>query len=128
MAKLAPTVADWLDALDQPTRAAIDALRAVVRNSGAALSEEIKWNAPSYAHEGRDRVTLGVEPRGGYRIVLHRGAKVADTAAFHFEDPDHLAVWPSPDRGVVRLADQSEIEAKSDALTRLIARWIVATA
>jgi hypothetical protein len=128
MAKPAPTVADWLDALDAPTRAAIDTLRAVVRTSDAVLSEEIKWNAPSYAHEGRDRVTLGVEPRGGYRVVLHRGAKAADTAAFRFEDPDRLATWPSPDRGVVRLTDRVEIEARSDALARLIARWIVATA
>ncbi|HEX8470129.1 MAG TPA: DUF1801 domain-containing protein [Brevundimonas sp.] len=128
MAKPAPTVTVWLDSLDQPTRAAIDALREVVRNSGGALHEEIKWNAPNYAHEGRDRVTLGIEPRGGYRVVLHRGAKVADTAGFHFEDPDRLAVWPSPDRGVVRLADRAEIEAKCEALAGLIARWIVATA
>ncbi|WP_395651371.1 DUF1801 domain-containing protein [Brevundimonas sp.] len=128
MARPASTVDDWLNALDVPTRAGIDTLRAVVRAADPGLTEEIKWNAPSYAHGGRDRVTLGIEAKGGYRIVLHRGAATRDVAGFRFDDPGRLAVWPSPDRGVVRLADQAAIEAGTPELTGLIARWIAATA
>ena len=126
MARPAPTVDAWLATLDAPRRVAIDALRTIVRAADPGLTEEIKWNAPSYAHHGHDRVTLGVEPRGGYRVVLHRGAKALDATTFSFDDPDGLAAWPSPDRGVVRLADLAAIESKTPPLTSLIARWIVA--
>lgn len=122
-----PTVEEYRDALDAPTREALDVLRRIVTEAAPDLTEEIKWNAPSFAHRGRDRVTLGIEPRGGYRLVLHRGAKAEDTAGFRFDDPGKVAAWPAPDRGVVRLGDATEIEAKAAALKDLITRWIAAT-
>jgi hypothetical protein len=122
-----PSVEEYRAALDAPTRDALDALRHIVTEAAPDLTEEIKWNAPSFAHKGRDRVTLGIEPRGGYRIVLHRGAKAENTAGFRFDDPDKIATWPARDRGVVRLRDAAEIEGKAAALTDLIARWIAAT-
>jgi hypothetical protein len=123
----APSVDEYRAALDAPTREALDALRRTVTEAAPNLTEEIKWNAPSFAHRGRDRVTLGIEPRGGYRIVLHRGAKAENTAGFRFDDPDKIAEWPAPDRGVVRLRDATGIEAKASALQTLIANWIAAT-
>jgi hypothetical protein len=122
-----PTVEDYRMDLAAPVRNAIDALRRLVLDADPGLTEEIKWNAPSFAHKGRDRVTLGIEPRGRYRIVLHRGAKTQDATAFRFDDPDKVAAWPAPDRGVVRLKDVAEMEARAPALRDLIARWIVAT-
>jgi hypothetical protein len=121
------TVEDYRAALDVPVREALDALRRIVAEAAPGLTEEIKWNAPSFAHRGRDRVTLGIEPRGGFRIVLHRGAKSEDASGFRFDDPDKVAAWPAPDRGVVRLRDPAEIEARADMLKMLIARWITAT-
>ena len=126
MARSAPTVDAWLDTLDTSRRVAIDALRSIVVTADPTLTEEIKWNAPSYSRDGQDRITLGVESRSGYRVVLHRGARVPEAASFCFDDPDKLASWPSPDRGVVRLVDRADIEAKAATLTSLIARWVVA--
>jgi len=123
----APSVDEYRAALDAPVREALDALRAIVTDAAPDLTEEIKWNAPNFAHRGRDRVTLGIEPRRGYRIVLHRGAKAEDTASFRFDDPDRIAAWPAPDRGVVRLRDATEIKDKSAMLQTLIARWIAET-
>ncbi|NBW06911.1 MAG: DUF1801 domain-containing protein [Caulobacteraceae bacterium] len=122
-----PSVEEYRAALDAPTRDALDALRRIVMEAAPDLTEEIKWNAPSFAHKGRDRVTLGVEPRGGYRIVLHRGAKAQDGEGFHFDDPDKIATWPAPDRGVVRLRDATEIKDRAASLRAFITRWIAAT-
>ncbi len=122
-----PSVDEYRAALDAPTRDALDALRRIVIEAAPDLSEEIKWNAPSFSHEGRDRVTLGIEPRGGYRVVLHRGAKTEDTVGFRFDDPDRIATWPAPDRGVIRLRDAAEIEDRAASLTPLITRWVAAT-
>jgi hypothetical protein len=122
------SVENYLAALDPAVRDDVDRLRALVAKSAPALTEEIKWNAPSFAHDGRDRVTLGLERKGGYRIVLHRGAKVAEADGFSFVDDTGLATWPAPDRGVVTLKDRARIESASADIVRLVGRWIDATA
>ncbi|WP_425997680.1 DUF1801 domain-containing protein [Caulobacter sp. DWR1-3-2b1] len=126
MAKKFVSVEDYLAALEPSVRADIDALRAVVLGAHPGLTEEIKWNAPSFAHDGEDRVTLGFDRKGGYRIVLHRGAKPLDAAGFHFDDEAKLAVWPAPDRGLIALRDRAAIEAEAAEVGRLIGRWIEA--
>jgi hypothetical protein len=125
--KQAPSVEAYLAALDPAVRADIDRLRVLVLGADPGLTEEIKWNAPSFAHEGRDRVTLGLERKGGYRVVLHRGAKVVDADGFSFIDDTGLATWPAPDRGVIALKDRARIDSVSADITRLIGRWIAAT-
>jgi hypothetical protein len=92
------------------------------------LSERIKWNAPSFALGDDDRITLGLERKGGVRVVLHRGAKVQDTAGFVFEDPAKLAKWPAPDRGVIVFAEAAAVEAQAEAFSDLCTRWLEATA
>lgn len=107
--------------------ATVDALRAVVIAAAPALNERIKWNAPSFAVGDEDRVTLGIERKGGVRVVLHRGAKAKDAAGFVFDDPAGLAKWPAVDRGVMVFADAAAVAAKREALAEIVARWVVVT-
>lgn len=113
-----------MEEIAPPARSGLERLRRLVADASADLVEEIKWNAPSYTHKGMDRVTLGLERNGGFRLVLHRGAKPKDTSGFTFKDTSGLARWPSADRGVVRLKDEGEIDEKADALRRLISDWV----
>ncbi len=117
----------WLAALDPAVRPAVDRLRAIVRDAaGAATVETIKWNAPSFAHRGADRVTLNLGPKGSLRLILHRGAKAIDDPGVAFADPAGLARWPAPDRGVVSLRAAAEVDAKAAAIGDLVRRWIAA--
>lgn len=118
------TVDAFRAALDPDTLATVDALRAIIAGAGEGLSERIKWNAPSFALADDDRITLGLERKGGVRVVFHRGAKVKDVAGFTFEDPAGLATWPAADRGVAVFKDRAEVEAKQAALRDLCARWL----
>ena len=124
----AETVDQYLGSLDTPARELVDAVRDIHRQSHPDLTEHIKWNAPSFSHGGEDRITMGIERKGGVRIVLHRGAKVKDSVDFAFADPHGLARWPSPDRGVILIADKAAAARQRDALTDLFGRWIEATA
>jgi len=114
----------WLDSLSAVDREMIDRLRRIVTTASTGLTETIKWNAPSFADGDQDRVTLGLERKGGVRMVLHRGATGKNAAAFVFDDPEGMARWPAPDRGVVILKAPAEVEAHGPALGRLVARWV----
>ncbi len=119
-------VETWLDSLSPENHALIDRLRGIVAAAAPGLDEAIKWNAPSFSDGDQDRVTLGLERKGGVRVVLHRGAAVKDTAGFAFEDSSEVARWPSADRGVATFADLKALEARAADLEDLIRRWVAA--
>ncbi|WP_298022370.1 DUF1801 domain-containing protein [uncultured Parasphingopyxis sp.] len=122
-----PSVDFYLAAQSNETRAALNLLRELAGAAHPDLVERIKWNAPSFAIGDEDRITLGVERKGGVRVVLHRGAKSKPDDNFHFDDVDGLAKWPSSDRGVIQFADASAIEGQREPLRSLFSRWIEAT-
>lgn len=122
-----PALDAWLARLPASTAEAIGLLRALIRRAAPHLRESLKWNAPSYDHAGRHCVTLGVSPKGGTRLVLHRGAAKANAKATAFADPAALARWPSPDRGVIHFATAADIAARSDAIVDLVRRWAPAS-
>lgn len=84
-------VSAWLDGVSTTDRAGLDRLRAMVSTAAPGLTETIKWNAPSFTAGDQDRVTLGIERKGGWRVVLHRGAAPQDANDFVFEDPAKAA-------------------------------------
>lgn len=122
------TVQDFLGALDAETRPIVERLRAIVISAAPSLAERIKWNAPSFAFGDDDLITLGLERRGGVRLVLHRGAKPKDLSDFRFEDPAGLARWVAPDRGVMVFQTPDDVDARSEALRDLCGRWVQAVA
>ena len=120
-------VAEYLDSLKPGDRAMVDALRALAQAAHPGVTEHIKWNAPSFCVGGDDRITLGLQPKGGVRAVLHRGAKVKDATGFTFADIAGLAKWPAVDRGVLSFKSEAEIAAAAPAIADLFARWLAAT-
>ncbi|WP_373872464.1 DUF1801 domain-containing protein [Planobispora siamensis] len=72
--------------------------------SNPEITERVKWNAPSFCHDGVDRVTFLLRSADRLQLVFHRGAKVRDDSAeSSFEDPTGLMKWQAPDRAVVSL-------------------------
>ena len=120
-------VAEYLDSLKPGDRAMVDALRALAQAAHPGVTEHIKWNAPSFAIDGDDRVTMRLAPGDVLQLILHRGAKVRDTTGFAFTDESGLVRWLAPDRGVVTLADADDLEAKAPAIQNLVKNWVEAT-
>ena len=118
------TVPDFLASRDPETRSTVERLREIIAAAAPGLNERIKWNAPSFALGEDDLITLGLERRGGVRLVLHRGAKPKDVSAFRFDDPAGLARWAAPDRGVAVFQTAGDVDARSEALRDLCARWV----
>ena len=57
-----PTVEEFLTNLDHPRVDDIRRVRAGLLADDAELGERIKWNAPSFGHDGDDRVTFRLQP------------------------------------------------------------------
>jgi hypothetical protein len=121
-------VDQFMKALEHPLKAEIEVVRAAILASDPAISERIKWKAPSFVHSGDDRVTFRLAPKGIFQVILHRGAKVKDAKGFSFEDDSGLVEWLAPDRGVVTLPDAKTVKSKKAALVKLVGRWMAATA
>jgi hypothetical protein len=102
-------------------------LRAAILAADPAITEHVKWNAPSFRYGGDDRVTFRLQPRGRLQLIFHRGAKVRDdTAGFVFADPSGLMTWPAPDRAVIDFPDLASVAARRAEVVALVQRWVLA--
>lgn len=127
MSKKTASVDELLHALHHPFNDGINELRAALRASNPALTEHVKWSAPSFCDGGDDRATLRLPPKGGLQLILHRGAKVKDAKGFRFDDPTGRVTWAAPDRGVLSFDSLDELRARRDEVVALVNAWVLAT-
>lgn len=112
----------FVAALDHPLEAKIEAVRAMILDSNDEITEQIKWNAPSFCYKGDDRVTMRLHPPRKLQSIFHRGAKVKNSNEFVFEDSSGLVKWAEADRGVVTLRDMDDVTTHRAALSELVDR------
>ncbi|WP_437675023.1 DUF1801 domain-containing protein [Sorangium sp. So ce131] len=124
-AQVHPDVIAFLRALDHPRKREIEAVRQIILGVSPEIREEIKWNAPSFRTTDHF-ATFNLRTKDHVRLILHRGAKVKDTAAKGLEiaDPAGLLEWLAKDRCLVTLGDAKDVEAKRAALEAVLRAWI----
>lgn len=120
----AQSVAAYLDDLSHARIDDIRAVRDIVLAVDPAITEQVKWNAPSFCWDGDDRVTMRLHPGDRLELIFHRGAKPADSTRFSFDDPSGRMTWRAPDRGVLRVGDPAEERA---TIVTLVSAWMAAT-
>ncbi|MFZ1471074.1 MAG: DUF1801 domain-containing protein [Paracoccaceae bacterium] len=118
-------VEGFLDELSHKRIGDIRALRRIVLEADPAITERVKWNAPSFCWKGVDRITMRLQPGDRLELIFHRGAKTQDSAGFAFDDPTGRIEWVTPDRGVFRVGDL--VQEQGD-ITRLTLAWMISTA
>ncbi|GAA2122600.1 DUF1801 domain-containing protein [Glycomyces algeriensis] len=115
-----------MERLDHPHKDAVEHLRAVILAVDPGITEQVKWNAPSFRYGGDDRVTFQLKSQD-VQLVFHRGAAVREDAeTFAFTDDTGLMQWRTNDRAVVAFKDLAEAEANEQAFSGLVRRWIEA--
>jgi hypothetical protein len=128
LANRSAVVDQFLAQLKHPLKAEVARVREIILGANPAITEQIKWRAPSFCINGDDRVTFRLQPPRDVQLIFHRGAKVKDTTGFSFTDESGLMTWLAPDRATVSFQDMAEIEASRAALAALVDRWVKATA
>jgi hypothetical protein len=119
----------FLERLEHRRKDEVEAVRETILAAWPGVTERIKWNAPSFAVDGDDRITFRLQPGDRVQLVFHRGTrKRSDVGGFSFENDTGLLEWATPDRGLVTFRDLEDVAAKQTVLADLVRRWMAATA
>lgn len=118
----------FLDGLNHRRKEEVLAVRDIVLSAYPAITERIKWNAPSFCIDDDDRITFRLQPGDRVQLIFHRGvAKRHDANTFSFEDGSGLLEWVAKDRAMVTFHDLGDVKAKSTVLKDLVKSWMNAT-
>ena len=113
--KLKPTdeelVNDWMNKLEHPLKAEIDAVRKIIKESNSHINERIKWNAPSY-YSKEDIVTFNHRATEHVHLILHHPTIVTIKSA--------LLEGDYKDRRMLYLPDMKAVKANKKELQRII--------
>lgn len=100
-------------------------MRQIILGASPAISEGIKWNAPSFRTQKEWFATLHLRSKQSVQVILHLGAKARpDLKPFEIADPDGLMKWLGKDRALVTLGAGRDIAANRKALEAIVRAWI----
>ena len=120
----------FMAALDHPLKDVAEAVRKTIRGADKSLVEGVKWNAPSYQHDGDDRITLNLSAKDRVRVIFHCGAKAtkAKPKAPIVDQESAVLEWPSNDRAIMTFPSAEVFMAHKKELAEMVKKWIEATA
>lgn len=119
------TVVAYLKSLKHPLKKEIEAVRLIILGASPAITEGIKWNAPSFRTEKNWFATFNPRSQDAVQLVFHLGAKTRpDLKAFKLADPNGLIKWRGKDRAMVTLGAGRDIAANRKALEAIVRAWI----
>ncbi len=64
-------VNEFMQKLDHPFKAEVQALRKIIKKVDKHIAEEVKWNAPSYNYKGEYLVTFNLRAKQHIHLVFH---------------------------------------------------------
>ena len=117
-------VDDYMQKLDDPLKAELQAVRAIILGVSPAVEEGIKWNVPSF-HIKEYFATISIRNKA-VQVILHQGAKVTDASktGLAITDPSGMLEWLGKDRGSVKFADMKAIKSGKSAFENILRQWI----
>lgn len=114
----------FLEKLKHPHKAGIEQLRTLILGLSKEITEEIKWNAPSFKLDDHF-ATFRVQPPKNIQLILHTGAKVkAKPKAFEIDDSASLLKWPAKDRAVLTLESTAALKTHKTAVLKILKQWV----
>ncbi|MDB5523814.1 MAG: hypothetical protein JWM58_1577 [Rhizobium sp.] len=118
-------VDQFLRTLDHPRQSDIETLRSIILDADPAISEKVKWNAPSFYFRD-DFATMKLRPDATLQLIMHTGAKTRQSAICKsaIEDSNRLLTWVADDRCVITFDPGEDVLAKPADLQNIVRQWI----
>jgi len=118
------SVDEFLRVLDHPHKEGIELLRAVILTVDKRITEEIKWNAPSFKLTDHF-ATFKLHPPKGIQLVLHVGSRpIVPPKQFQLDVPVDLVKWAAPDRCILMVPSSSAAAALQSTFARAVKQWL----
>ncbi|MEJ7693359.1 DUF1801 domain-containing protein [Daejeonella sp.] len=120
-------VTEHIQKLQQPAAEAVELIRQIFLTADKQISEQIKWNSPSFYYNGdmkpfdpkeyrRDIAVTNLH-KGRLMLVFPTGAKI--------DDPSGLLEGKFTDgRKIVNFMDADDVKAKEENLRAVIKDWL----
>ena len=105
----------FMEVLDHPFKAEVEAVRKIIKKVNKGITEEVKWKAPSFSYKGY-MVTFNLWEKKRVHLVFHNGAILKDKTG--------LLEGDYPDRRMMYFSDMKDVKAKKAALESFVKEWI----
>jgi uncharacterized protein YdhG (YjbR/CyaY superfamily) len=108
----AAQVNEFMEKLDHPFKAEVQMIREIIRHVNKDITEQIKWNAPSFSYKGEYLVTFNLWEKQKIHLVFHNPmiSKVKSK----------LLEGNYDDRRMSYFADKNDIESKKSAFEKAL--------
>ncbi len=118
MKKVNPTanqteqVNEFMEKLDHPFKAEVQLVREIIKNVNPDITEQIKWNAPSFSYKGESLVTFNLWEKKRIHLVFHNPMISKIKSKLLEGDYNH--------RRMAYFADQNDVQAKRQTLEKAL--------
>ena len=105
-------VNEFMEKFEHPLKAEVNMLREVIKSVNKDITEQIKWNAPSFSYKGQYLVTFHLRPTEHIHLVFHNPmiAKVQS----------EILEGEYKDRRMAYFTDTKDIQSKKPILVKAL--------
>lgn len=112
MANRTEQVDEFVERLDHPFTPEVQMIREIIKNVNPQITEQIKWNAPSFSYQGESLVTFNLWEKKRVHLVFHNPMISKVKSKLLEGDYDH--------RRMAYFTDQSDIQVKRPTLEKAL--------
>ena len=105
-------VDEFLDKLDHPFKLEVQAIREIIKGVNTTITEQIKWNAPSFSYKGEYLVTFNLRATRHVHLVFHNPV-IAQVK-------NGLLEGDYKDRRMAYFSDSNDVRAKKAELENVV--------
>lgn len=110
-----PQVDAFMETLEHPFKAEVQAVREIILAVDANITEQIKWKAPSFSYKGY-MATFNLWATQHVHLIFHNGAILNNESG--------LLEGNYPDRRMLYFTSMEDVNLKKAALEGMIKDWI----
>ena len=116
----------FLTNFDDERKPLVEAVIQAINEGCPNLTQTIKWNAPSFVDNGKDRLTLMLHKKDRVCLILHTGAKPKEDkkAPRLYVDSTGLLEWNSNIRATVTFIDSTDFVSKRHLFKTAVSQWL----
>jgi uncharacterized protein YdhG (YjbR/CyaY superfamily) len=111
-ANQAEQVNEFMDTLDHTFKTEVQMVREIIKNVNKDITEQIKWNAPSFSYNGESLVTFNLWEKERIHLVFHNPMISQVKSKLLEGDYEH--------RRMAYFEDKQDLDAKKATLEKVL--------